>query len=455
MNYYWQKKCQVIGVQLFQPLFAIDTVNIFAGDSEKIHQDGSEEATEDLFLYGRPLWGALFASGQSISTVMEVAKKHLRGWGPSYLTALLSYRLSFYIVNNAIAEDLVSGCMRYILYTNEEQDMLITIQPSEPILAHTSAVLMSNPVTRLKALQQFARLNFGGGVNIGDLGECVAAIIMFLTYDEVCHNKMQHFPAAIHLKVFLSSLLGSQVADEIMACSSTDAEMSPICSDGEVFCNHFIKQEDNINEKTLESAFSRGAGIILPGYFPGADLMIPIKLPSGKMTFFGIQVKNKARDSCPSSLRDKTIHSFSKFAMTRMPNMPFIGLNMAFHNGQKTKSSPRVGTPTKEHRREQYASEDQPVSLLHPPKPNGHETRNAKSSSVKYSWPKQNKAILLVAVGSDETVYPGITRCRGEKSPESEAVLPLLNRLLHCKPGVTLPDDADLVYANRVRSLDV
>lgn len=31
------------------------------------------------------------------------------------------------------------------------------------------------------------------------------------------------------------------------------------------------------------------------------------------------------------------------------------------------------------------------------------------------------------AVGLDETVYPGITSCKGEKSLEPKAVLPLLN----------------------------
>ena len=58
--------------------------------------------------------------------------------------------------------------------------------------------------------------------------------------------------------------------------------------------------------------------------------------------------------------------------------------------------------------------------------------------------------MLILPVGLDETVYLGITSCGGEKSQESEAILPLVKRLLDCMPGITLPDDADLVYANRV-----
>lgn len=431
-----QKRHRGAGGQLFPPLFAIDTINVFAKDSKKRHPDGSEEATMDLFHYGRPLWGARMTSGEGLFEVMELAKQKLEGQGPLYLTALLSYRLSFYITNNAIAEDLVSGWLRYLLHINEGRDMLLTSQPSEPILAHTSAVLMSDPVTRHQVFQQFARISFEGSINAGDLGEIVAAIILFLTYDEVFHNEVQSFPAAVPLKGFIASLLGSQMADKIVACSFTDAEMNPIFSEGEVFCNHFFKLEEYPTKKTLENAFLRGAGIILPDYFPGADLLVPIKLSGGKMTFLGIQVKNRVKDMYSGSLRDETIRSFSKAAKTLKPDVPFIGLTMAL-------------------RREEHATNDQFVGLVYPPKPTGHETRHTKSQSTEYNWPKKNKRILLLAVGLDETVYPGITSCKGEKSPESEAVLPLLNRLLHCKPGATLPDGADLVYANRVRSLDV
>lgn len=424
--------------QLFSPLYAIDTINVFAKDSQRRHPDGSEEATLDLFYYGRPLWGALISSGESLSDVMELARQKLEGRGPTYLIALLSYRLSFYIANNAIAEDLVSGWMRYILYINKGRDMLITSQPSEPILSHTSAVLMSDPVTRYQVLRQFARISFEGSINTGDLGEIVAAIILFFTYDQVSHNEANSFPAAVSFEGFLAALLGSQVTDNIMKCSSTDVEMSPICFDGQVFCNQFFKQEKYPTKKTLEDAFLRGAGIILPDNFPGADLLIPIKLPGGGMSFFGIQVKNRVDDLYSGFLKDETIRSFLKAAKALNSDMPFIGLTMAL-------------------RRDKHANkgQSQSVGLVDPPKPTGHDTRSrsAATSSAEYKWPKKNKRILILAVGLEESVYPGITSCRGEKSQESEAILPLLKRLLDCKPGVTLPDDADLVYANRVKSL--
>lgn len=86
-----QKRRWGAGGQLFPPLFAIDTINTFARDSKKRHPDGSEEATIDLFHYGRLLWGARIASGESLFEIMELAKQKLEGQGPSYLTVLLSY----------------------------------------------------------------------------------------------------------------------------------------------------------------------------------------------------------------------------------------------------------------------------------------------------------------------------------------------------------------------------
>ena len=86
-----QKRQRGAGRQLFPPLYAIDTINIFTSDGNKSYPDGSEEATIDLFHYGRPLWGARFASGESLFEIMELAKQKLEGWGPLYLTLLLSY----------------------------------------------------------------------------------------------------------------------------------------------------------------------------------------------------------------------------------------------------------------------------------------------------------------------------------------------------------------------------
>lgn len=45
---------------------------------------------------------------------MTLAEQKLNGQRRSFFLSLLSYRLSFHVVNTALAEDLVSGWLRYI-----------------------------------------------------------------------------------------------------------------------------------------------------------------------------------------------------------------------------------------------------------------------------------------------------------------------------------------------------
>lgn len=299
-----QKRLRDLGAKpkLFPPLYAIDTINIFPKGSEKRLPDGSNEATLSLFRYGRPLWGARIESGESLYELMELARQKLDGQEPLLSTALLSYSLNFYIVNNTMAEELVSGWLRYILYVNEGRDLLRTTQPSEPILAHTSASMMLDPATRLSVVQQFVCACFEGSVNVGDIGEMVAAIVLLFTFDEALYMDAQYLPAAVSVKSFLDALLGSQIADVVINCADTNAEMRTICSKGEIFCNHFMKLEDPPCKKTLQIAFQHGVGIILPDNFPGADIVVPIRV-SAKVSFLGIQVKNRKKDAYSSQLR--------------------------------------------------------------------------------------------------------------------------------------------------------
>lgn len=143
--------------KLFPPLYTIDTFDIFIKDDKKhlVFPDGSTESALELFGYGRRLWRVRIDADESLQNLTRLSAQKLEGQGPSYLLAFLSYRLNFYIFNNALAEELVSGWLRYIVYINEGRDMLRTTQPSEPILAHTSAQLMLNSKTRLGVVEQF------------------------------------------------------------------------------------------------------------------------------------------------------------------------------------------------------------------------------------------------------------------------------------------------------------
>ena len=67
---------------------------------------------------------------------------------------MLSYRINFYVALHSLAEQLVSGYLRFITDINLERTLLQTLQPSEPILAYTSAREMTlHPHKRLDAVK--------------------------------------------------------------------------------------------------------------------------------------------------------------------------------------------------------------------------------------------------------------------------------------------------------------
>ena len=416
----WEKS------KLFPPLYATDTFDIFVKDDKKrlVFPDGSPDSALELFGYGRPLWGARIDADESLQDLTRLAAQKLEGHGPSYLLALLSHRLNFYIVNNALAEDLVSGWLHYIVYINEARDMLRTTQPSEPILAHTSAQLMLSSKTRLGVVEQYIHVAFEGSIHVGDMGEMTSALILLFTFDEVWKNEIGGFPGAIPLSIFLETLLGKNVASDIVDCASTDKDMRGLCKNGKIFFNHFTKLEEEPDKTTLQKGFYRGIAFFLPDNHPGADILIPLRISNRKMSFLAIQVKNRKEDSYSAELRDETRTSFQVASETLGFNVPFIGLTMALRDSENSQATNNFG-------------------IVYPEAMSGY-------GSTGFKWPTENKSILLLAVGLNENVYPKITSCNGEKSPESERILPLLRRLLDCKTLRSLPDDANKVYVNRL-----
>lgn len=150
--------------------------------------------------------------------------------------ALLSYRMSFYVVNNALAEELVSKHFQYVLYANGARDLLRTIQASEPILAHGAAKEMASWNTRLNIVQQFLYSGLEGSINIGDLGEMVVAMVLLFAYDKAMHECVKYLdPAAVTLERFTKLLLGEPVKDAISESMSTDQDMGTIWNTGLVF----------------------------------------------------------------------------------------------------------------------------------------------------------------------------------------------------------------------------
>lgn len=58
----------------------------------------------------------------------NLAWEKTEGIGKYFDLALLSYRLNFYVTNDTLEIEMVSQCLRCIIYINKARDQLITKQ---------------------------------------------------------------------------------------------------------------------------------------------------------------------------------------------------------------------------------------------------------------------------------------------------------------------------------------
>lgn len=56
-------------------------------------------------------------------------------------------------------------------------------------------------------VQQLVRASFEESVNVRDIGELTAAIVLLVVFVKTCHSDAQTFPAAVTLHTFLNALL--------------------------------------------------------------------------------------------------------------------------------------------------------------------------------------------------------------------------------------------------------
>lgn len=431
------------GQQLLPPIYAIDTIDVFRDDDyAQQPQDGSVEAALKLFRLARPLWGSRYNSANNngitgvLYDILQLAKRKTDGDSVAKTLALLSYRLQFYVTGNQVAEQMVASCLRYVLYVNPARDMMRTIHPSEPVLAYTSAVNMINPVNRLRILQQFVTSCFEGSIDAGDIGEMVASLILMFAYDEVQFKNSTVLPVPIPLGDFMASLLGEEQRNIMAERASTDSDMKKLWEKGLVFFNHFVRTKEYPAEGILERAYERGAAFFPRENFPGIDLIIPIKVPDADMTFLAIQVKNRKDDNAHYEIKRNASSSMKKASDKLKWERAHIGIMMCLrHDSSATERF--------------YLLKPEPKTAAA-----GRSTRVKRegnaSDTTTYKWPAKNKELLVMTLGLDEHVYPSINLCQGKRTEESNRIPPLLERVLDCVPGISLPGNAHMYYADKL-----
>lgn len=430
---------------LLPPIYAIRTKDVFCDKDTKKPQDESKEAVLRLFRFGRPLWGSRYQAsnarhvGNPIRELIELAARKTDGEGATKAIALLSYRVHFHVTSHYLAEEMVSSCLRCIMYINKELNLIRTFQPSEPLLAYTAATKMSNPTTRLTVLKHFVNACFEGSVSVGDVGEIVAFLVLLFAYDELQFHTPRALPTPIPLRDFMASLFGQERRAWMTDRMHSDYDMRELWDNGFVFFNQFIRLEHVPDQDTLEKLFNRGAAVFLPGASVGADIIIPVRIHDAEMSFCIFQVKNRKDDHHTPSLRQEAVSSLKNGASAYKWSKRHIGITMYLRHQARPGSEnfaillPETYTPRATRRTPQT---------------------DASGNTPRYKWPANDKKLVVMAMGLDETIYPFINTCCGECTDESTRVMTLLQQLLDCIPQVTFPEDADQEYMQDMMSID-
>jgi hypothetical protein len=104
----------------FPLIWQINSFDVLARGPHTINPLRADIDVKRLFTLGRPNWGARFQTSDSIKGLINYATTKAFGGGSggsindNILTALLSYRIQFYVVSHHLSENLVSGYLRMV-----------------------------------------------------------------------------------------------------------------------------------------------------------------------------------------------------------------------------------------------------------------------------------------------------------------------------------------------------
>lgn len=184
---------------------------------------------------------------------------------------------------------------------------------------------------------------------------------------------------------------------------------------GRVFFNHFVRLKTNPDEETLTKAYFRGSGILPPIGYKGCDLIIPVFVPNGKVSYFLFQVKSRARDTMSAHLRSEARTSLHDAAKNLPKTMAHIGMMMSLRGREGCENMATV-----------YPSE-----ASHPATKQSS-ARQRETPSPKYNWGDMNRVVLL-SVGFGLKMFRGVGLA-DESVAENEKgeALRFLQSLLDC-----------------------
>jgi hypothetical protein len=211
----------------------------------------------------------------------------------------------------------VAKHMRLCIKVNDGFDTIVSVAPSEPILAEGARLLMSNPKFDLPGslLHELQT----PGLDKGNRGELVCLVLLLLACDGAAAAtkaqavaKAEEATRAFSVHEFYKNLLNKDDYAKLLEALPSrgvnmDSELPTFqgtFADSKIYFNHFIKIHDPrvVNRKYLWMLIARGAAILCANHQVGMDVLVPFSYYDavlGRMNVSAIliQVKNDRRFS--------------------------------------------------------------------------------------------------------------------------------------------------------------
>ncbi|RLN95627.1 hypothetical protein BBJ28_00020449, partial [Nothophytophthora sp. Chile5] len=309
-----------------------------------VTQDNEEEAWNALVSMGRPMWASTVQTHitkhqykdqcHDVALISEAAKcvvnlagnKLLVGCSPHIATnfnektmfgvASMLCRLGLRPRSTlALASWVVAEFMATLAYVSHENDRHLCVYASDPVLAMgATRVWYALPSALPKfILPQFETLLLNEMLDVGDVAEVVARIVLLLVMDTCVvvktgigsHSGCRFRGQFVSVRSFMEALGGAQppvmtskqtpASDETEEASAATVEaLKAWQSQWEQwqlgFC-HFVQLDIEPTEETLWFLLGRRAAGVLPRDQEGADLVIPMNCGT-EVSMILIQAKN-------------------------------------------------------------------------------------------------------------------------------------------------------------------
>jgi hypothetical protein len=288
----------------------------------------------------------------------------------------------------------VERYMRICILGHKDFETMVSISPSEPLLAEASRYIMNAcptfdlPGALLKEMELSSLDN-------GDRGELIAEMLLILAVDAAIKkrkrvrtttmnqtldpNGLGTQPVAVSLSSFITALVDEQWHQAILQSMPSKSRTKTqgkrtferTFSQSKVYFTHFIKTDDPqvISRDFLWRLIARGAAVLCANGQAGVDIAIPFmyldqKLERQTISAIFIQVKNDAKfNAQPNLFLFDMMNPFFLRFFDMDEKEPFPVIRMVFALASET-STVKVIEPNAEPRLPRPMKEDAQKALV-------------------------------------------------------------------------------------------